>query len=64
MAKKKHKEDPAIQQVRDVRHQISASVNHDPQALIAYYLERQRNREKASERELKQDTKSTKETNT
>jgi hypothetical protein len=35
------KDDPAIQAVRDARHQISAAVNHDPQKLVEYYRERQ-----------------------
>ena len=35
------KDDPAIQAVRDARHQISKSVDHDPQKLVEYYRRRQ-----------------------
>ncbi len=35
------KDDPAIQAVRDARHQISESVDHDPQKLVEYYRQRQ-----------------------
>lgn len=35
------KDDPAIQIVRDARHQISESVDHDPQKLVEYYRQRQ-----------------------
>jgi hypothetical protein len=35
------KDDPAIQAVRDARHEISAAVGHDPQKLIEYYRQRQ-----------------------
>lgn len=34
------KDDPAIQIVRDARHQISESVDHDPQKLVEYYRQR------------------------
>lgn len=34
------KNDPIIQAVRDVRHQISESVNHDPQKLLEYNQKR------------------------
>ena len=35
------KDDPIIQAVRDVRHQISESVDHDPRKLLEYYRKRQ-----------------------
>lgn len=35
------KDDPVIKAVRDARHQISQSVNHDPQKLLEYYRQRQ-----------------------
>lgn len=35
------KNDPAIQAVRDARHQISELVGHDPQKLLEYYQQRQ-----------------------
>lgn len=35
------KYDPIIQAVRDVRHQMSESVDHDPQKLLEYYRKRQ-----------------------
>lgn len=31
------KDDPAIEQIRSVRHRISAEFGHDPQKVIAYY---------------------------
>lgn len=33
--------DPAIQSVRETRHAISESFDHDPQRLVAYYRELQ-----------------------
>ena len=36
------KNDPIIQAIRDVRHQISESVDHDPRKLLEYYRRRQR----------------------
>ena len=35
------KDDPIIEAVRRVRHQISESVGHDPGKLLEYYRERQ-----------------------
>ena len=35
------KDDPIIEAVRRVRHQISESVGHDPRKLLEYYRERQ-----------------------
>ena len=34
--------DPVIDEIREVRHQISARFNHDPARLVAYYIELQR----------------------
>jgi hypothetical protein len=34
--------DPAIEQVREVRHRISARFDHDPERLVRYYMELQR----------------------
>lgn len=31
------KDDPAIQAVREARHRISQSVDHDPRKLVEYY---------------------------
>lgn len=31
--------DPVIDEVRDVRHRISARVNHDPAKLVEYYMQ-------------------------
>lgn len=31
--------DPVIDEIREVRHQISARFGHDPRRLVAYYLE-------------------------
>lgn len=33
------KDDPAIAQIREVRHQISAEFGHDPRKVLAYYAE-------------------------
>jgi hypothetical protein len=41
------KDDPTITAIREARHKISASVNHDPRKLVAHYLELQeRHRER------------------
>lgn len=34
--------DPAIEQVREVRHRISARFDHDPEKLVRHYIELQR----------------------
>ena len=34
--------DPAIERVREVRHRISARFDHDPERLVRYYMELQR----------------------
>jgi hypothetical protein len=34
--------DPVIDEIRKVRHQISAQFAHDPKALVAYYIELQK----------------------
>jgi hypothetical protein len=34
--------DPTIEQIREVRHQISQDNDHDPDKLINYYLELQK----------------------
>lgn len=33
--------DPAIEQVREVRHRISERFGHDPERLVRYYMELQ-----------------------
>lgn len=35
------KDDPVIKRVRSVRHAISQEQGHDPQKLVAYYIEKQ-----------------------
>jgi hypothetical protein len=35
----KIKDDPAIDQIREIRHQISAEFGHDPEKVLAYYAE-------------------------
>lgn len=37
----KPKADPVIDEVREVRHQISERFGHDPERLVAYYMEMQ-----------------------
>lgn len=39
---KQSQSDPVIDEIRDVRHNISARFNHDPERLIAYYMELQK----------------------
>jgi ribosome maturation factor RimP len=34
--------DPVIDEIREVRHRISARFDHDPSRLVAYYLELQK----------------------
>ena len=34
--------DPAIEEIREVRHRISARFGHDPKRLIAHYVEYQK----------------------
>jgi hypothetical protein len=33
--------DPAIDEIREVRHRISERFGHDPERLVAYYIELQ-----------------------
>jgi hypothetical protein len=33
--------DPAIDEIREIRHRISERCNHDPAQLVAYYMELQ-----------------------
>ncbi len=35
---KREMSDPAIDEVRAVRHRISARFDHDPERLVAYYM--------------------------
>jgi hypothetical protein len=35
-------EDPVIDEIREVRHRISARFDHDPSRLVAYYMELQK----------------------
>jgi hypothetical protein len=35
------KADPVIDEVREIRHRISARFDHDPARLVAYYMELQ-----------------------
>lgn len=39
---KQSKSDPVIDEVREVRHRISARFDHDPARLVAYYIELQK----------------------
>jgi hypothetical protein len=34
--------DPVIDEIRDVRYRISARFGHDPERLVAYYMELQK----------------------
>ena len=39
---KKNLNDPVIDEIREIRHRISARFDHDPAQLVAYYMERQK----------------------
>lgn len=39
--KKQKQSDPVIDEIREVRHRISARFDHDPARLVAYYMELQ-----------------------
>ena len=39
---KQHLNDPVIDEIRDVRHRISARFGHDPARLVSLYLEMQK----------------------
>ncbi len=47
--------DPTIDEIREVRHRISAQFDHDPARLVAYYMELQKQYQAnlASEREIR-----------
>jgi hypothetical protein len=34
--------DPVIDEIREIRHRISARFDHDPAKLVAYYMEMQK----------------------
>lgn len=34
--------DPVVDEVREIRHRISARFDHDPARLVAYYMEMQK----------------------
>ncbi len=36
------KDDPAIAEIREVRHRISAEHDHDPRKVVDYYIEMQK----------------------
>jgi hypothetical protein len=37
----KQRPDPVIDEIREVRHRISERFGHDPERLVAYYMEMQ-----------------------
>ena len=39
---KPSQDDPVIDEIREVRHRISARFGHDPDRLVGYYIELQR----------------------
>jgi hypothetical protein len=39
---KKNLNDPVIDEIREVRHRISARFDHDPAQLVAFYIEMQK----------------------
>lgn len=38
----KRQSDPVIDEIREVRHRISARFDHDPERLVAHYIEYQK----------------------
>jgi len=57
----KEDDDPAIKEIRDVRHRISESVGHDPHKLIEHYIEMQKTFvRRLSERKEQKDLRSSK----
>ena len=39
---KQNQSDPVIDEILEIRHRISARVDHDPERLVAYYMELQK----------------------
>ena len=39
---KRNLSDPVIDEIREVRHRISARFDHDPTRLVAFYIEQQK----------------------
>ena len=39
---KQMNDDPAIDEIREIRHRISARFDHDPARIVAYYMEMQK----------------------
>ncbi len=39
---KQMKDDPAIDEIREIRHRISARFDHNPSRIVAYYMEMQK----------------------
>ena len=39
---KQNQSDPVIDEIREVRHRISARFGHDPTQLVAFYMEMQK----------------------
>jgi len=39
---KQNRSDPVIDEIREVRHRISARFGHDPTQLVAFYMEMQK----------------------
>lgn len=37
-----NRDDPVIDEIRDVRHRVSARFGHDPARLVAFYMELQK----------------------
>lgn len=42
MEPKQTKSDPVIDEIREIRHRISARFDHDPARLVAHYMELQK----------------------
>ncbi len=48
---------PAIDEIREIRHKISAAVNHDPEKLVKYYIKLQENDHDRLMKETKPESK-------
>lgn len=50
------KDDPIIDRIRQIRHEISAEHGHDPARLVEHYMELDRQRKKANQPSSSEDS--------
>lgn len=53
-------QDPTISRIRDARHQLSEKFGHDPERIVAYYLQLQEEQERLCAKSCKEATDETK----